>query len=487
MKRQFENKIWKGIITWVSVILIGFSNMCPAAYANSRLPYDTYNYDTYEDIKYAPAAYVPDRMIKDHNWQIGGLNNPQDIYVADEGNIYIADTGNNRIVILDSEYNLIRVLDHFNNNGKEDKFNKPSGIYVSLNKDVYIADTANDRVVELDEEDHLVKIIENPKSEVLEEGFVFSPLKVSVDYADRVYVIAKNMFQGIMAFDAEGNFTGFTGKIEVEITTTEKIWRRFTTKAQRARQQLFIPTEFTGMEIDADGFIYATSIDAEGKQSVRRLNPKGQDVIVKKGKDGTISGDLDWRLKGDYSGASRIVDVVIRDKGIFSIIDSTRGRIFTYDHEGNLLYIFGGIGTQKGTFQTPAAIEYLGDEIIVLDASSNGIHTFKPTKYGSLINEAIGLRYDGDETQAVKCWEEVLKLDSNFELAYSGIGKAYLANGENKKAMQYFKLGMNQEYYALAFKRYRNEFLKHNLQYVFTGVIIIAILWVIRKRRRAHV
>lgn len=342
-------------------------------------------------------------------------------------------------------------------------------------------------MVELDAEDNLVRIIENPKSEVLEEGFVFAPLKVSVDYADRVYVIAKNMFQGIMAFDNEGNFTGFTGKIEVEVTTAQKIWRRFTTKAQRAKQQLFIPTEFTGMEIDTDGFIYATSIDPAGKQSVRRLNPKGQDVIVKKGETGTISGDLEWRLFGDYSGPSRIVDIVVRDKGIFSIIDSTRGRIFTYDHEGNLLYIFGGVGMQEGNFQIPTAIEFVDDQIIVLDAGSNGIHCFSPTKYGSYINEAIGLRYDGDETEAVKYWEEVLKLDSNFELAYSGIGKAYLASGENKKAMDYFELGKNQEYYALAFKRYRNEFLKNNLQYILIGFVGIVIIGVIVKRRRAHV
>ena len=41
--------------------------------------------------------------------------------------------------------------------------------------------------------------------------------------------------------------------------------------------------------------------------------------------------------------------VVVRNQGIYSILDSVRGRIFTYDHEGNLLYIFGGLGSQEGT------------------------------------------------------------------------------------------------------------------------------------------
>lgn len=486
MRREKSNKKWQCLIRVLCIVIMSFYGVCPMTWANDRVPYKTYTFDYFEDVKYAPAAYSPYETIKGDEWRIGELNNPQDLNITDDGEIYIADTGNNRIVVLDSKCQLLRVIDHFEKDGKEETFNGPSGVYISLNNDLYIADTGNFRVVELNAKDELVKIIENPTSEVLEDEFVFAPLKVAVDYADRVYVIAKNMFQGIMAFDAEGNFTGFTGKIEVEISTTEKIWRRFSTKAQRARQQLFIPTEFTGMEIDEDGFIYATSIDPEGKQSIRRLNPKGQDVIVKKGADGTLSGDKYWRLVGKYSGPSRIVDVVVRDKGIYSIIDATRGRIFSYDHEGNLLYIFGGIGTQEGTFMAPSAIETTGDKILVLDAGENAILSFEPTRYGKLINQAIGYRYDGDESKAVECWKEVIKLDSNFELAYVGIGKAYLSNGENKKAMEYFKLGMDKEYYSIAYKRYRNEFLQDNLQYVLSAVVFLSIFVVIRSRRRAH-
>lgn len=469
----FYKKKTPSILMFTLLLIFLVVNLDMQVKAAENLPYDTYNYDYYSDMKLTPAAYIPDGTIRDNDWGIGGLNAPQDMNIIEDGTIYIADTGNNRIVVIDKNYQLVKVIDSFDNNGTADSFSSPTGIYVSLNNNIYIADSGNKRVVMLDMNGTLVQIIENPQSDVLEEGFVFTPLKISVDYADRVYVIAKNMFQGIMAFDANGNFTGFTGKIEVTITTAEKIWRKFTTKEQRSKQQLFIPTEFTGMEIDEDGFIYATSVDSLGKQSVRRLNPKGEDVIRKGGETATLSGDAYWRLAGDYSGASRIVDVVVRDKGIYSIIDSTRGRIFSYDHEGNLLYVFGGMGTQEGTFQTPTAIDTIGDKILVLDAGRNAIMSFVPSRYGSLINEAIGLRYDGDESQAVLRWQEVIKLDSNFELAYVGIGKSYLSSGENKLAMKYFKLGKNQEYYSIAFKRYRNEILKDNLEYVLSGVIIL--------------
>lgn len=449
------------------------------ALAGQNVPYETYTYDYYEDIKYTPAAYIPDGALTGAKIGCGDFASPQDLNTDEEGNVYIADTGNSRVVMLDSSMNLVKIIDSFDNNGTEDHFSSPQGVYKSSNGNLYIADSGRNRVVELDGDGRLVQIIENPQSDVLAEGYVFTPLKVAVDYADRVYVIAQNQFEGIMAFDEAGDFIGFTGTINVQISPWEIFWRRFSTREQRARQQLFIPTEFTGMEIDEDGFVYATNIDSEGEQSVRRLNPSGEDVIQKAT---TLSGDLTWRLSGTYSGASRIVDVVVRNQGIYSILDSSRGRIFTYDHEGNLLYIFGGLGSQEGTFTIPVAIDTIGERVLVLDSSKNLIDMFAPTRYGSLINQAVGLRYDGDEVQAVECWKEVLKLDSNFELAYTGIGKSYLAAGDNKEAMRCFKIGNNKQYYSIAWKRYRNEILKDNLNYILTVVIILAVLLVLWKK-----
>ena len=251
-------------------------------------------------------------------------------------------------------------------------------------------------VLELD--GTFVKYVQNPQSEVLDEGYIFTPLKVSVDYADRVYCVAQNMFQGIMVFTAEGDFTGFFGTISVKISLWEKFWRKFSTKEERSKQQLFIPTEFTGIDVDDEGFVYASNKDTDGIQAVRRLNPKGQDVI-RKGLKENLGGDLFFGTVGNYSGPSQIVDVVYRDHGIYSLLDARRGRVFTYDHEGNLLYIFGGIGTQEGTFRMPAAIEHLGSRLLVLDAQQGNVNIFSETEYGCLINEAVACA-----TTAMKAW-----------------------------------------------------------------------------------
>lgn len=462
-------------------ILLSMAVLLPV----SAVPYDTYNYDAWENIVHTPAAYVPDGSISAVTLGLDkNFSNPQDICVAPNGNLYIADTGNNRIIIVSSKTHRVeRIITSFDNNGVQDTFSAPTGVCVSQKEQLYIADRENKRVVVLDEQDRLVRMVQDPKSDVLGPGFVFKPLKISVDYADRIYCIAQNMFQGIMVFETDGNFSGFFGTIDVTLSLWEKFWKKVATKEERSNQTLYIATEFTGIDIDEDGFVYATNIDKAGEQGVRRLNPRGEDVI-KKGKNANVGGDLWISSSGAYSGASQINDVVYRVHGIYSLLDRKRGRIFTYDHEGNLLYIFGGLGTQKGTFNTPTAIEQWENGLLVLDANRGEIHKFAPTEYGALINEAVALRHDGDESLAVGLWARVLELDENNELANSGIGKAYLSAGDNVSAMKYLKIGMNRDYYSIAFKRYRGDILRTYMAPVLTGLAVVLVAWWLYRKIR---
>ena len=468
----------KRITAFLLMSVVLFISLGEKAYAE-ELPYDTYNYNYREYIVITPAAYVPDEAVTGQMVGAGDFFEPQDFCVAEDGKVYVADTKNNRIVVLNKEMTQTElIIDSFDNEGVADTFNQPYGVCVSENGQLYVADSMNKRIVVLTPEGEFIKIIDNPQSEILEEGFEFVPLKVTVDYAYRVYVISRNAFEGILVFESDGNFTGYFGTIEVKITLWEKFWRKIATKEERSKQQLFIPTEFTGMDVDDGGFIYATNIDSDGVQAVRRLNPQGKDVI-QKGENENVGGDLIMDVYGDYGGASEITDIVYRGKGMYSMLDRKRGRVFTYDKEGNLLYIFGGLGSQEGTFNTPIAIEESDGQLLVLDAYHNSIMKFDATEYGNLINQAIGLRYDGDETQAIEIWEKVLRLDENNELANSGIGKAYLTAGENEKAMKYLELGMNRKYYSVAWKRYRNEILTENMNMIMTLLVVLVIAWFI--------
>lgn len=477
-------------IMFVAIMLI----LEPITASAQSLPYDTYNYDYQKNVVPTPAAYIPEDVIYSHELECGKFINPKDMFVAADGKFYIADTGNNRIVVLNSDMTLDRIIDTFDNQGAADVFKGPSGVYCSKENVLYIADTDNLRVVILDEAGQLIDIIQDPQSDVLGEDFEFAPLKVSVDYAGRVFVIAKNTYQGIMAFDQDLQFMGYYGTINVTVTFAQRFWRIFSTEEQRKRQELFIATEFTNLDIDEAGFVYATNLDSKGGQAIRKLNPKGIDVITQNSNaKHNLSGDATFKdSKDTYQGASELIDVKVREGGMFSVLDRKRGRIFTYDNEGNILYIFGGMGTQEGTFKTPTAIEIFEDKIYVLDSSNCNVTVFQATEYGSAINEAVTLRYQGDETEAVAIWERVLEMDSNNEMAYSGIGKAYLSAGDNEKAMYYLKMGVNQSFYSIAFMRYRNDLLRDNLSWILTVALVVIFVGVVaskivKKRMRRKV
>jgi len=429
----------------------------PAASASA--PYEAYTYNYYHDAVPLPAPFLPEQAVTGRSLGVGDFNQPNDLFVTEDGIIYVLDSGNARIIKLDSGWNVLHVYKTFKHDGKEDGFANPGGLFVSGRKEIYVADTDHHRVVVLSDDGKLVRIVEHPKSEILPANFQFTPLKVTADRADRLFVVARGVFEGIMQFDEQGAFIGYAGTIKVSPSLADRLWRWLATGAQKRQMELFIPTEFSSVDIDDKGFVYATTIDVNSEETIKRLNPSGQDVIKRFGYYAN-KGDILYRRIGNNSGPSKFVDIKVLDGGIYVALDSNRARLFAYDDEGELLYAFGGRGSQLGVFNTPVAVERIGDRLAVLDRGKNNIAVFRPTKFGELVNRATALHYSGNDAEAVGLWRQVLQLNANYDIAYTGIGKSLLMQKKNKEAMQYFKLGMQRKYYSIAYKRYRREVMK---------------------------
>jgi hypothetical protein len=46
--------------------------------------------------------------------------------------------------------------------------------------------------------------------------------------------------------------------------------------------------------------------------------------------------------------------------------------------------------------------------------------------------------------------------------------------------MDYLDLGMSRSYYSIAYKRYRNDIIKTNFNWIFGGIIVIIVLLMAR-------
>jgi tetratricopeptide (TPR) repeat protein len=171
------------------------------------------------------------------------------------------------------------------------------------------------------------------------------------------------------------------------------------------------------------------------------------------------------------SGPSELVDITSTDDGIYSVLDQKRSRIFTYDSEGNLLYINGDEGSQSDRFSEGVAIGYLGDDLLVLDRKTRTVIVYRLTDFGLAVNQATSYHAKGEFDKAAEIWEDVLLLNTNYEIAYNGIGKYLLREGQYREAMSYFSLGHDTFYYSKAFKAYRNEIIRANFGWMIISLV----------------
>ncbi|QVK18513.1 hypothetical protein KHQ81_02005 [Mycoplasmatota bacterium] len=416
--------------------------------------------------------------------EANSIFHPQDLF-SYNNKLYIVDSKNNALLVLNQYYQLEAYLQLFTDANMEDVYDlkEPSGIAVT-DDSIYIADTDNERIMVLDHEYKVKKIFGTPEDKTFDE-LAFKPLKISVDKTGRIYVIVRDVFEGIIELNSDGSFNRYTGVNPISMNVIEAIWRRFYTEEQLKQMKLYLPTSFTNMIIDDLGFIYATSkADSSGNDQnmIKKINTKGIDVLKRNGYD-VPKGDLTYiqvKTGNLQKGPSELVDIAINDIGMYTVLDQKRGRLFTYDNEGRLLYISADKGDQEGKLGNPVAVTYFNGDLVVLDQDNKSLEVYGLTEFGELINEAIKYHYEGDFEKAAEVWTEVAKLNTNYEIAYVGIGKSLLRQGKYKEALENFKLGKDKYYYGKAYEGYRKEFLNNNFSIIMT-VTTIVILYLFRK------
>jgi len=446
----------------------------------SATGYYSYIYNNEDKAVEAPTAAEPYSSFRGSEVGIGDFDSPQDLFVDSNGYIYIADTKNNRIVILDDKNSLVKSIDSFVNAGVTDTFSAPCGICVSKDGSIYIADTDNARIVKLDFNGTLEMIINSPNDETLPDDFYFKPTKIAVDKYNKIFVISDGYNIGLMEFDVSGEYLKSIGAPKVAISLIDQLWKSISTKEQQKRTQSYVPTEYSNVSVDADGFLYVTTSSYESWQylsgqikPLRKLNSKGTDVFNRIGDP--VGDSSDGGLT--YTGPSSIVDFCEIGNGNFAILDQNRGRIFAYNSEGELLYEFGGPGNYNGGLNSPSALAYRNGIFYVLDSDKARVCMYQLTEYGQLFHDIAKARNEINFGTEEALWNDVIQKNANCALAIRGLGNAAYKEQNMKQAMYYFKLAGDKENYSKAYAFVRREWIENNAGYLL--LIIISVVFIL--------
>ena len=489
------------IICLIFAVLMVASCLVIGAGASSA--YQTYTYSIGGFALHSPDAYVADKVVDSAAMGLDiPLNNPNDLVTDDAGNVYIADTGNNRIVCLDPYYQVKFIISDFvNSQSVKDSLTAPEGLFVSKDR-IWVCDTGAGRIVVFDRKGNFLKVIEAPESNLFGDSKLYSPVAMAVDQYNRIFVVSSTTYQGIIVMTEDGVFNGFIGAQAVTLSVWETIWRRFRTDEQKAQQNEVVSTEFNNIAIDKDGFIYVTTstigegsvgnaIQGKSKDGkympVKMLNTNG-DEIMKRNGFWPPAGEVDYNTSSKDKGkspvgVSTIIDVAVGEENTWSIIDSKRQRIYTYDSNGNLLYAFGDIGTMLGNLTGIEAITYQDDMMLVLDKTSLSVTVFKRTEYGDILIDAIAAQNDQDYVKAIELWTEVLKRNSNFDTAYVGIGQSMFRNGHYEESLEQFEAAYDTANWSTSFQEIRRELMAQYFPVLIIGIIaIIAAFYFISKK-----
>ena len=474
MKKQMLKRIAAAVLCCL-VAFASEAGVSALAADGSSYVYDGYIYDFWGEAQECPAAFSLGGVIDSNSMGSLDFGSIDDVCTSADGRIFISDKTNSRVHIFDEKgefltsLKVIRSLDGkiaLNPDGTQVTLSAPTGTYYhDKNDELYIADSGNKMLYVLDGTTYQLKnMFGRPENMTGDTEYV--PAKVTVDMTDRIYVVVKSSYEGIIEMNEDGTFSRYFGVNEPQVNLVEFFWKSLATDAQKEKMGKIYAPAFTNVMADSEGLVYAVTNDSAANFSVFRLNSKGENVLREMG----------WPIIGDLNGeeTSSFIDIAVTDYGVYAVLDDTRGRIFLYDYDGQILNVFGGYGKTKGQFTNPTSIAWNGYNLIVTDTDLRQVYILTPTDFGKVMLKASEEYYNGNWAEATELFRECIRWNSNYEVAYIGIGKNHLMQDDYEEAMYYFKLGNARSYYSDAYNGYRGEQIRDNF-WIFAVLFIAGI------------
>ncbi len=484
-----------GAIALVMLALVSMLAMPSSAY----IAYNTYNYNYYGEAIETPSGYAPETIYYGEDLGVGTLSNAVDLYVSPQNEIYILDYFGSenlpRLHIFDSNFKHIKTLSTLTANGNPYIMKLPESVVVDKFGYIYICDTGNRQILKLDKDKSgkIVQTVGAPNSDLFEGEF--KPSKIAIAKNMSLYVICTGALDGIMEFDERGTFLRYFGAPDVQMSVTDMIalaWRRMYRSILGSDADdsfaTFVPTEFSNLVVDDFGFVYSVIAATEDSntEQLLKMNFLGNNILDPMAKSTQKVSDTlsktygDLQRRGTKTEGNIFTDVAVDKDGFITMLDSNLCKVFEYDPEGNLTFVYSGKGSQKGMLNRPAAIAKLGKKTLILDSHFGSITIFDLTQYGDTLHDGIMLYDQGLYTDAETYWNVILKQNANCELAHIGLGKVYYQFGRYKDAIHHFKIANDRMNYQDTYALYREAVIADYFDLIMTllvVLVVVAIVW----------
>jgi len=397
-----------------------------------------------------------------------------------DGRFFI--TNGNTLIVTDDELRAITVLEGIYVDGQWENFSPLDGIFITATGDILVAEPDAGRVIHLDENLDLVRVLGRPEGMGTDETGTYRPRKVAADSHGRIYVIAEGVFEGIVEINPDGSFNRFFGVVDVHPTAWELFRRRFQTNAQRIRTRVWLPNNFSNIAIDPAGFVFATLSDPGSDVSVKKLNFQGENILRRPHTNHFV-GDMEFNNIGIGipQGPSIISIVQVTDFGVYYVFDNNRNRIFAYDQDGHNLFAFGGTGTREGTMLTVTGMTMAGNRLVFADRGNRSIEIFERTEYGDMVLAAADRQFRHDYMGAAYYWGEVIRLNPFFNYAHVGVGISLYRQGYYEESMIYFQRGQDVSFFSMAYQRVRAGAMYRHFNTIMTIVTIVIVIYILQK------
>lgn len=456
MKKIKVHKFFKAF-TVFCIVLIMTLGLVPQSVRADNAP--AYTYTISADGKWVRTqdAYLTSGIL----FKDMGIKKPEDIFVK-KGKIYVADTDGGRIAIMDKDTNKVSFIG-------QGILSSPTGVYVDEQDNILVADYKLGKVVLLSQEGKVIKWYERPDSPIFGKNTNFKPKKAVSDKKGNIYIVGEGSYDGIIQFSKEGEFLGYFGANNANLTPLEAIQELIFTKEQKNKLFNRIPNTFYNIAMDKKGMAYTITKSVKG-HAIKKHSVAGTDIL---------SPNIKMMDEDNF------VDSAVGTYGQIYALTET-GLIYEYDSTGNLIFSFGGraISTERNGLSTVGS-GIAADEdnnVYVLDKERGVVQVFYPTIFAEMTHQAISLFEAGKYSESKDLWQQLLRLSGISKIAHLGLGKAYFQENNYEQAAYHFKIAQNRVDYSESYWEIRNKWLQDNGSFIIIFLVLLVITHKVLKK-----